>query len=51
MAWHQGYCPICKQYKMVGYVGCLRLKLCTDCFEGWQNGEIEIKQAWEFSLN
>ncbi len=51
MAWHQGHCIICRQEKLVGYVACLKLEICSACFYDWQNGDIVIKQAFEFSEN
>jgi len=51
MAWHWGYCPICKRMRLIGYVSCLKLEICIDCFWGWSNGEIEIKQSWELWKN
>ncbi len=51
MAWHKGECPICKQEKLVGYVACLKLKLCSDCVWDWQNGKLIIKQVFGFSRN
>ncbi len=53
MAWHQGECPICKQEKLIGYVVCLRLEICVDCFLSWQSGELKIKVGLssKFHLN
>lgn len=51
MAWHKGYCPVCRRDTYIGKVEGIDLEICINCFWSWQNGEIEIKQASKICLN
>ena len=49
--WHWARCNHCDKFKMVGYVACLDMELCIDCFWAWQNGEIVIRQSIKICTN